>query len=442
MEWWVYRNGEVSDRPLTRRELREKEYVDSQTYVCRTGRDSWLQAGNDPELEGVFESEQGPSGAENLELDEGESSGPRAAPAFNVDHSSSSTSPPTESPSQASSETTGVSEASVQSEGTTEPETPELRTQRDVIATSLWKRPLAFAFDYGLFYLLFWLAGRYYYDRLVMLETTGIVVGYSLFLLYLAVFNSENGGSSSLGKKLLGLRVKNEEGFSISFFTALTRYFFLLIPFFLFSLAFTNIPGNVPDVVHVALIMVSMFVAVSLVYLYLFNAFRRSLHDCLTSTTVVEDPPRNHLNFRFWRPHLYFIGVFFALSIYGFSVLFMQYGGVVPILNLQKSLLDDPRILATEVPVYKNYTERLGKGPKTLYLTVWVKNPGEDLAALKRDILEVTFRQSTLIEHYGTIQLGIATGLDFGLYSRKNYHYDRRSLTAWKEYRQARMVTR
>lgn len=438
MEWWVYRNGTVSDRPLTRRELREKEYVDTDTYVCRTGRDSWVRAGDDPELEGYIQPDEGPDVEEDLELNEDDSSGPRATPAFNVDHTSSSTSSPSGEPPDYAEESNDTSETD--SEDTEE--TGTLRTQRDVIATSLWKRPLAFVLDYGLFYLVFWGATRYFYDQLLSLETTGIVLGHSGFLLYLAVFNSEIGGSSTIGKKLTGLRVKNEEGFSVSFFTAFWRYLFLLIPFLLFSLVFTDIPGNVPDVVHVALIMVGLFVAVALVYLFLFNTYRRSFHDCITSTTVVEDPPHDHLDFTFWRPHLYFIGIFFALSIYGLSVVFAQYGGVVPMLNLQQNLLEDPRILATEVPVYKNYTNELGTGPTTLYVNVWVKSSAKDLAGLKRDILEVAFHQSTLLDHFDTIQLGVATGVDFGLYSSLDYRYDRRSLTAWENFREERIAAR
>lgn len=438
MEWWVYRNGEVSNRPLTRREMREKDYVTRDTYVCRTGQDSWNQAKDDPELEAVLDDGEGPGNTENLELD-GESTGPRATPAFNVDHTPSTTSgddgestdhsdrspdPDHEVPSEASETSSDASEAS-------------FRSQSDIIAASLWKRPLAFLLDYGLFYLGIWILSGYYYREMAEIGSFGIVLGHSTFFLYMAVLNSDIGGSSSIGKKLTGLRVTDEEGFSLSFYTSFWRYFFLLLPMVLFSVVFTDLLGELPDVVHVALVMVGLFLAVSLVYLYLFNRYRRSLHDCITTTVVVEEPPRDILNFSFWRPHLYFIGVFFALSIYCLSVLFAHYGGIVPILSLQKSLLQHQKILATGIPVYRNFTTDVEGADRTLFVNVWADKPVMNPGRLKRMMIRKTFRQSILVDRYGAIELGIGTGFNAGIISGIRYRRDRRSVEDWREFLRA-----
>lgn len=83
MEWWVTLDGEASDEPYSKEEIRDHTDIGPETRVRREGADEWIPASEDPELASIFEVGEGPSetttGMDELEnrLRKGEGSSSR-----------------------------------------------------------------------------------------------------------------------------------------------------------------------------------------------------------------------------------------------------------------------------------------------------------------------------------------------------------------------------
>lgn len=56
MRWWIYRDGEVSDRPYTKEQLAEMQDFDAETRVCPAGSERWVRAENEAKLKDLFTS--------------------------------------------------------------------------------------------------------------------------------------------------------------------------------------------------------------------------------------------------------------------------------------------------------------------------------------------------------------------------------------------------
>lgn len=176
-----------------------------------------------------------------------------------------------------------------------------------------WRRLVAFVVDALLLGAPALAVGFLLFEAASALGEWGRLVGLALAATYFAVFDSRLGGGQSPGKRLLGVKVTRWDGTLLSPGTAAVRALILLIPFYLNGL---QVDEGTSAVLLSLLTLLVFGLGLSIVYLFLFNSSRRSLHDLATGAVVVDaqtiQPPRL---LALWPGHWIAVGAVCSLAI-------------------------------------------------------------------------------------------------------------------------------
>jgi uncharacterized RDD family membrane protein YckC len=153
--------------------------------------------------------------------------------------------------------------------------------------SGFWRRLFAVSLD--LFVLLVAMAFPAYrwFHFFSLNPSWTLLIGFALSFFYFVILNSGIGNGQTLGKKLLGLRVVNIRGQTISVGRSALRFLVLATPFFGEKVQFTCASQACP----LTTLMEWIFGAWELVIVYLAISNRRtrqSLHDLAAGTFVVE----------------------------------------------------------------------------------------------------------------------------------------------------------
>ncbi|WP_456458988.1 RDD family protein [Reichenbachiella sp.] len=150
---------------------------------------------------------------------------------------------------------------------------------------NFWSRIWALFIDSIVLGIIGLVLGLMMEDSFVSMGTNGILVGFTLSLLYFTFANSKIGDGSTLGKKVMKIQVvdKNENWISIQ--TSFLRSLILISPYFLVNYAFTQF-----QIVESIKIVILLSMLIGIIVLYIFNkATRQSLHDLVLHTFVVKE---------------------------------------------------------------------------------------------------------------------------------------------------------
>ncbi len=147
---------------------------------------------------------------------------------------------------------------------------------------ALWRRAIAFLLDGVIIGLPLMGIGLLFFDAAASLGELGRLVGLGVGAVYFAIFDSSVGGGQSLGKRLLRIKVVRTDGRPLSPASAGLRALIVLTPF--------NLNGISLEVSSLWIAIVAGLVfglALSMIYLFLFESSRRSLHDLVTGAMVI-----------------------------------------------------------------------------------------------------------------------------------------------------------
>src|SRR4051812_8490390 len=100
---------------------------------------------------------------------------------------------------------------------------PSVPTPEPQIA-GFWQRVLGLLIDGAILGLLGMLLGLFFWDTFVTLGPWGRLVGFVIAMLYFVPMNSRVFGGQTLGKRIVGSRVVDRNGRSISLFRSTVRY--------------------------------------------------------------------------------------------------------------------------------------------------------------------------------------------------------------------------
>ncbi|WP_136796257.1 RDD family protein [Desulfosediminicola ganghwensis] len=157
--------------------------------------------------------------------------------------------------------------------------------QREICG--FWRRAASFFIDILILGLFGILLGLFFSQQFVVLGGWGRIVGFAIAALYFGVLNSRILNGQTVGKKIFGIQVVDENGQLIDIWKSLIRYSIIGVPFFLNG---AQISANVLHSVWLYLVAFLVFgVGLSIVYLLVFNRnTRQSLHDFLVGTYVIK----------------------------------------------------------------------------------------------------------------------------------------------------------
>ncbi len=181
------------------------------------------------------------------------------------------------------------------------------------VAATLLRRFLAFLLDMIILGVPALGVGISFFDAASNLGEWGRLVGLAIAALYFGFFDSGLGRGQSPGKRALHVKVVREDGAPLSPAMAALRALILSTPFYLNGISLAAEPS--PAVL--ALLTFLIFgLSLSIIYLFIFNRSRRSLHDLVTGAVVVDTRaaglpvPRP-----VWRGHWIVVGVICAVTL-------------------------------------------------------------------------------------------------------------------------------
>ncbi len=180
-----------------------------------------------------------------------------------------------------------------------------------------WRRLLAFIVDIVVVVFFGYVLGCFFEEQFVQLGYYAPWVGFLVCVLYSGVMNSRVGHGQSVGKRLLKVKVVDEDGVAVPVGKSFVRAFVLCLPFFIDK---TMIPPIVSIQRNLALVfLVSVGMIGGLVYFYLFNGrTRQTLHDLVVKTFVVKVAHSGRVSsLPVWRFHYVMYALFFLCLLLG-----------------------------------------------------------------------------------------------------------------------------
>jgi len=267
-----------------------------------------------------------------------------------------------------------------------------LEPERARIA-GFWRRLGAFVVDCAILAAGGWVLGSLFFDQLAAMGGGALVLGFAISVAYFAWFDGPRGPSP--GKRMLGVRVVDASGRTLSIGRAAARCAVFNLPYFLNG---APLPAALQG--QVAATLVQAFVVFGLggamVYLFLFNRTTgQSLHDLATGTFVVDDdgaqgPPEPS---RMPRLHWAVAGAWLALVVGGHLTLWAKMApaaereGVLATLTaVQRAVQAVPEVRRAKV--IQATAETAAGDPRWYSVTVLLRSWPDDRAAVAREIVE------------------------------------------------------
>ena len=267
----------------------------------------------------------------------------------------------------------------------------------------------------------------------------GRFVGFFFILSYFGLMNSELGKGQTLGKRVLGIRVRDNEGKKITLGRSLTRTTILSVPFILNGWA---LPILQNPVISSILTVVIFGIGGATIYMMVFNrGARQGLHDLICNTYVVnlgEDPlaispQTNNL-------HKVIAGIIVAAS-----VILVIVGGIITsgmtsaspygfLYSTYSTLQSDPRFFSASV--FDNTFYSGGAKPsRTLRVNVWYRGvPNkEEFDSTINDVAKVVLENMENIDDFDLVEISVTSAYDLGIASGQYTSGDRQTPQIWRE---------
>ena len=170
-------------------------------------------------------------------------------------------------------------------------EHPQIRTP---VIAGFWRRLTAFLIDTTILGAIGMALGMLLAEQFVAIGSWGRLVGFCIAWTYFGILNSRLGGGQTLGKRILGIKVINRGGYTLSVRRAFIRFLPLGAVWFLNGAAW---PASLTEPWTVYVLSVAVFgVGACIVGLFLINrTSRQSIHDIAVASFVVRSPEPTHV---------------------------------------------------------------------------------------------------------------------------------------------------
>lgn len=319
----------------------------------------------------------------------------------------------------------------IDSPPSSEPE-PGPSEQRQLIA-GFWKRLLAFIIDGFLLGIFGFVLGSIFFDTFARLGVWGKLVGFGISLGYFGVMNSTVGNGQTLGKRLTGIKVVNQNGQFIGLNRSLLRYTILSMPFFLNGALIP--PSDYSWLITDFFSLIIFGLGLTIIYLFIFNRrTRQSAHDLAVSSYVVPAGINDqHIFPDIWKYHFLIIGVWLVLLLIGSSIaipLIMRTGPFADLMQIQKSIQDSGKVKTSSVFIGKQW----GPGNDTSYMAInaiWKEAPASpDRAA--SEIAAIVLQSYPDIRNEDVLGITITCGFDIGIASSWEGYREYHSPAEWE----------
>lgn len=304
---------------------------------------------------------------------------------------------------------------------TIEPPPPSVILSPGSVIGGFWRRLLAFLLDSFLLGIIGAIIGTAFFNTLVRIGPWARGVGFCIALCYFGLFDSSIGLGGTIGKRLLRLRVVDQQGGLLSLEDAILRFMVCAIPFFANGL---SLPLSRTPWLVTALLGVLIFGGgTANLYLLTFNRpMRQGLHDLSVNSYVVMNESEGPVVSKpFWKTHWAIIATLVVLF------------GAVPSLILPRVLRKGafPQMMADvtlieridgvqSAGVHETSMFHFGDSASAKFLSIniqWTGEPGDE-EEIADQVAKVIIQNDRNIQNYAKLSVSITRGYDLGIGSR------------------------
>jgi uncharacterized RDD family membrane protein YckC len=286
------------------------------------------------------------------------------------------------------------------------------------------------------------------FDWAASLGQAGRLIGFATALLYFGLLNSHFGGGQTLGKRLLGIRVVDRNGDTLSAMRSVVRFLVLGVPYFLNGLWFDLDPSSIGPAIRMLFVLLVLLVfggGGAIVYLFAFNRrTRQSLHDLVVGSFVVRSSAVTvPVTLAIARLHLIITGCWLALTLIVPAVfvwIAYEHGDVLakrfqPLADLQTALRSELGVRATKVTMGRTITTSTGNGTSTTdYLQVEAQPNAkqDDFDALALQIAGVVLDRDPDLLGKQVLIVQVQRRFDFGIAGWSHTRREAYSGAGWR----------
>jgi uncharacterized RDD family membrane protein YckC len=275
-------------------------------------------------------------------------------------------------------------------------------------------------------------------QRVAPAGTPARLFGLLVAVPYFALFASTHGGGQTFGQTLLGLRVVDAQGASLSLARSTVRALVLAAPWFFNNLHFSSVSAGALLASWVASVLLMGVNPASLATYLLGRKARQGLHDFLTSSYVVEaDDAGRPVAARTPRPlavgalgWIGLVAIFFTVQLReGFAGLAARSSDL-----LGEQLAAVPHLSCVLVNTV-HQTRILGNvhpADTVVRIAVWYDGPEADLAKAKHDVVSAVLWHYPGLPSASLLSLTIIRGWDVGLASWTESETEVHPPDAWR----------
>ncbi len=307
-----------------------------------------------------------------------------------------------------------------------------------------WRRCAAFVVDgifLGLLELAIWGIPKIIGSPGVVwfeLGPYGRLIGLALTLAYFGLLDSRVGDGRTIGKRLLGIAVRDGTNKPIGIGRSLIRTSIWAIPI---TFNGSMLPVSVlqtPVLVWLLIVIIGGLVA-AILYTMVFNRqARQGLHDMVCGTYVINFKGQPITTFpQTARIHWINSGVLVALIavLAAVGIIMIQVPGTrfEQMVRLQKMLLDGSRFFSVGIYDMRVYEE--GKRNHILKVQAWFKGvpSAQERTRVTEDIALAILDKMDNIDQYDLMQILIISGYDFGITNFMIKSDTIHPISMWKE---------
>lgn len=296
--------------------------------------------------------------------------------------------------------------------------------------SGFWRRIGAFVIDL----LVLGLAGAIlvypFFDQASRLGAWGRLIGFIVAGIYFSLLNGPIGKGQTFGKRLVGIRVVNSDGTSLSMAKALGRYLPLGLPYFL-----NNLPLDTGALLSYWIYVLSMLVfgiGLSTVYLFIFNSpSRQVMHDLLVRSYVIREtaagagiPPTKR------RHYAVCSAILAASMVIPYFTTGLAYSGTFSgLLEVQKAIESVSWVQHVGVTQGKSTSGSNSKTYLSVAVTVNDGRTGEETRAV--EIAQRAMRANPEANTLDVIHVVMTYGFDIGIASGHQTHTFAHSPEEW-----------
>lgn len=284
-----------------------------------------------------------------------------------------------------------------------------------------WRRVFAHILDTIILALPLVLIGFFLFDYLAALGSFGILVGFIISATYFTLGYSHIFGGQTIGKAIVDIKVIDQQGQLLSPSRAFIRYLTLDFPYYISGILM--LWARPDGLFGFALSLLSSLVLLASIYLLIFNRpTRRTLHDYIASSMVINHEATAQTLKPLWKGHYGFLISIILIVIFFNLLAFQNYKPKLQALMVFKDVIESKTDYQVTLVTSREFSPPANKGQpiKQLVVDVHTYDTGVDLEAMS-DQVSSLLREHSDVAGYTHIYLSVSNGYNLGIAFVRKY---------------------